>query len=752
MERTTLDVTGMHCASCVSRVEKALEAVPGVESARVDLMAKRARVAWAEHGEPHEHPGPDALVTAVRAAGYDAHVRDGAEHHSMAAPSRDVSEAQLGARFAYSFTAAWIAMALSMPLMHHGSALPGLDRLSHDALRWLLFAITLPVILWSGRHFFERTGRGLRHGNLDMDSLVALGTGTAFAASTVVTIAPDRVQALGLPTDVWYEAVPWVVSLVTLGRLLEERAKRTAGEAVRTLAESAPREARVLRDGREVDVPVADVREGDLVVLRPGEKVPVDGVVEKGDTSVDESLLTGESVPVEKHAGDRVAGGTVNGAGGITFRATAVGQHTAVARIVALLEEAMAAKPAVQRLVDRVAAVFVPAVIGVAVAALIGWVLAGQGLAFGLHAFVTVLIIACPCAMGLAVPAAIAVATGRAAKSGILVRNAAVLETGPRVDTVVLDKTGTLTRGRPEVTHVTMAPDAGLSELEVLTYAAALERRSEHPLAGAIVRHAETKGARAVEAETAFASAGAGMLGRVEGRKVRVGTAAFLASQQADPAALADAVAAMERDAATPVLVAVDGRAVAALGVRDPLRPDARDAVAALKRLGLRVILLSGDRRGTTEAVAREAGIDEVIAEATPQDKIAKVRALREAGAVVAMAGDGVNDAAALAAADLSLAMGSGTDVALEAADVALAGGKLASIPAVLRLARSARRIIRQNLVWAFGYNVIGIPLAAGVFFPWTGWLLSPVFASAAMALSSVSVVGNSLRLRRMAG
>jgi Cu+-exporting ATPase len=750
----------MHCASCVSRVEQALAAVPGVRRASVNLLARRADV-WSE-----AEPAAETLVRAVRSAGYDARPRTAAAAATDAATL--ASDAHLGVRFAYTFAVAWIAMFLSMPLMREGpdrvpdlfhslvapmhsvvrAVAPGLDGVRHSVLRWTLFAITAPVIFWSGRHFFERTWRGLRHGNLDMDSLVAIGTGTAFAVSAAVTIAPERLRAWGFPGDVWYEAIPWVISLVTLGRLLEERAKRRAGEAVRALAERAPSTARILRDGVEVDVALESVRSGDVIVLRPGEKVPVDGVVETGSTSIDESMLTGESVPVAKDAGSRVAAGTINGTGSVTFRATAVGEDTALARMIRLLEDAMTVKPAVQRAADRVAAVFVPAVLVVAVVAFIAWLVAGRGLPFALNAFVTVLIIACPCAMGLAVPAAVAVATGRAAHFGILVKNGAVLETAHRVNVVVLDKTGTLTSGRPSVEEIVTASGADVDGTEVLALAAALERRSEHPLASAIVRAAEDRGARRVEAETAFATPGAGLLGRVAGRKVRVGSAAFLREQGIDAASLADVAARMEERAATPILVAVDGIAVAALAVRDPLRPDARAAVDALRRNGARVVLLSGDRRRTVEAIAREVGIEDIGAEATPEQKVLAVRRLREAGGIVAMVGDGVNDAAALAAADLGIAAGSGADVALEAADVALLGGRLMAVPDTLRLARRSIRIIRQNLFWAFGYNVVGIPLAAGLLYPWTGWLVSPVFASAAMALSSVSVVSNSLRLR----
>jgi len=757
--RTSLEVRGMHCASCVAHVEKALAAVPGVERARVNLLAQRAEV---DAGDGEEATA-DRLIAAVRKAGYDARPR-AAGAAAAAAEAAPESIRSLGWRFAYTFTAAWAAMFLSMPLMHGegtpagpfswilrpiewiGDALfPGLHHASPDVLRWSLFAITLPVLLWSGRGFFTRTWHGLRRGAPDMDTLIAIGTGTAFLASAVVTIAPGRVRALGLPTDVWYEAVPWVIALVTLGRLLEERAKRKAGEAVRRLAQRVPRTARIARDGREVDVPIEDVVVGDVVVLRPAEHVPVDGEMLTGKTTVDESMLTGESVPVAKAAGAALAAGTMNGTGAVTFRATGVGEDTAVARVIHLLEEAMSAKPPIQRTVDRVAAVFVPAVLAIAAVTLIAWLWFGPGPAFALRAFVTVLIIACPCAMGLAVPAAIAVATGRAAQRGILVREGTALEASGRIDTVILDKTGTVTLGHPEVVEVRAIEG---TEDGMLALAAALEMRSEHPLAAAVVREAERRGVEVPPAETAFAQAGGGVFGKVGGRKARVGTAAFLGAKGVDPGPLAAAAAEIERAGATPVLVGADGVALGVLGIRDPLRPDAPAAVASLKRLGARVVLLSGDRRGVAEAVGAEIGADEVVAEASPEQKIAFVRRRREAGERVAMVGDGVNDAPSLAAADVGIAMGSGTDVARAAADVTLVGGRLEAVADLVRLSRSTVSIVRQNLAWAFGYNAIGIPIAAGVLFPWTGWLLSPVFASAAMAWSSVSVVSNSLRLR----
>jgi Cu+-exporting ATPase len=764
MNRTSLDITGMHCASCVSKVEKALGRVPGVSRASVNLLGKSASV-W------HEDDPPAGLVEAIRGAGFDAHLRERSSSRDPDA-ALPLGEGTLGRRFAFTFAVAWATMFLSMPMMHHeaGSTpaafgwlmtpfdaltrvvFPFLYELSPGVLRWTLLLLTLPVIVGSGRHFFTRTLSGLPRLRFDMDSLVAIGTGTAFLYSAAVTLAPGAFRAAGLPTDVYFEAVPWVLSLVTLGRLLEERAKRRAGEAVRRLADRVPRTARLLRDGREVDVPLEEVRVDDRVVLRPGEKVPVDGIVETGHSALDESMLTGESMPIERGAGDPVTAGTVNGNGSLTFAATRVGEDTAVARIIALLDEAMAAKPDLQRTVDRVAAVFVPVVLGLAVLTLLGWWILGPGLAFGIRTFVAVLIIACPCAMGLAVPAAIAVATGRAASLGVLIRDGRVLETAHRVDTLVLDKTGTVTVGRPEVAAFQLREGATLDVAEALALSAALERRSEHPLAAAIVRHAESEGAPERSAITAFTLPGGGVFGKVGERKVRLGTATLLREKGVDPSPLDRIVARFEGEGSTPVLLAVDGEACGVFAIRDPLQDHARETIARLKALGLRVILLTGDRRRVAESVAAELGLEEVRAEVSPQGKIDFVRQLRREGHTVLMAGDGINDAPALAAADLGVAMGSGADVAREAADVILVAGRLASLPGMLTLFRAALRILRQNLAWAFGYNVVAIPLAAGLFYPWTGWLLSPVVASAAMALSSVSVVSNSLRLRRKGG
>jgi Cu+-exporting ATPase len=744
-EIVRLNVRGMSCASCVAAVENALEKTPGVREASVDLIGQRADVR-VESGRA----APESLVAAVRSAGYDAELRthaqyaDHEKHHAAGLHSAH----DLFLRFAVTLAVGVISMALSWSEMHgdHG---PGAGT---STSRWILLVLSALVLVWSGNHFFIGAWKAARRRTADMDTLVALGTGTAFVQSALVTIAPQWFRNVGLPNDVYFEAIPWVIALVTLGHFLEERAKLRAGEAVRRLAERAPSTVRVLRGAVETIIPIAEVQTGDVVRILPGERVPVDGVIVSGTTSVDESMLTGESMPVEKREGSMLLGGTLNGVGSVTARATTVGGESAMARIVQILEDAMTAKPRIQRSVDRIAAVFVPAVLVIATIAFMIWLATGPEprIAHALHAWITVLIIACPCAMGLAVPAAISVATGASAKRGVLVRSGAVLEMAPRIDTVVFDKTGTLTQGRPQVTSVVMAPGrAAAGERELFSLLGSLERSSEHALSGAILSYAKALGAELGEATNIEVRAGRGIAGTVGEHRILAGTMRFLDEEDVDASPIEVLVRAAEEQGATPVVVAIDGAPAAVLHIRDPLRPGAAQAVEQLRQKGLRVILLTGDRRGTAQAIAKEAGIEEVVAEALPWDKVDFVRRLREEGRVVAMAGDGINDAPALAAADLGIAMSGGSDIAAEAADVTILSGRLDAIAWTMQLARATHRIIVQNLVWAFGYNVLGIPLAAGVFYPWTGWLLSPVFASAAMALSSVSVVLNSLRLGR---
>jgi Cu+-exporting ATPase len=621
----------------------------------------------------------------------------------------------------------------------------------------LQLLLAAPVVLWGGLPFFERGWRSLVTRNLNMFTLIALGTGAAFVYSLAAVVAPGAFPAAalghgGVP-KVYFEAAAVITTLVLLGQVLELRARAATGRAIRALLGLAPKTARRLEpEGQEHDVPLDAVVPGDRLRVRPGEKVPVDGVVAEGRSAVDESMMTGEPVPVEKAPGDAVIGGTLNGPGGFVMEARRVGADTLLARIVRMVAEAQRSRAPIQRLADRVSAWFVPAVVVVAVAAFFGWGLFGPEprWAHGLVNAVAVLIVACPCALGLATPMSIMVGTGRGAQAGVLVRNAEALERFEAVDTLVVDKTGTLTEGRPRLVSVVAR---GLPEAELLSLAAGLERASEHPLAAAVVAGAEARGARPAPVEDFRSLTGKGVVGRVAGREVAIGNESLLDELEwsggGEPVLLGEA-ARLRGEGQTALIVAVGGAWVGVLGVADPVKASTPEALAALERDGVRVAMLTGDARATAEAVARRLGIREVRAEVLPDQKAGEVRRLREAGRVVAMAGDGVNDAPALAAADVGVAMGTGTDVAIESAGLTLVKGDLRGLVRARRLSRATMRNIRQNLFFAFVYNALSVPVAAGLLYPWTGWLLSPMLASAAMSLSSVSVIVNALRLRRV--
>ncbi len=617
---------------------------------------------------------------------------------------------------------------------------------------WAQLALATPVVLWGGKPFFERGWDSVKHRALNMFTLISLGTGAAYAYSLAATAAPGLFPASfrdahgGLP--LYFEAAAVITTLVLLGQVLELRARSKTGEAIRSLLHLAPKTARRLVAGREEDVPLSDVRAGDELRVRPGEHIPVDGTVIDGRSSVDESMVSGEPIPVEKQAGDNVIGGTVNGTGGFVMRAQRVGADTLLARIVAMVAEAQRSRAPIQRLADAVAGWFVPAVLAVALAAFAAWAWLGPEprLAHALVNAVAVLIIACPCALGLATPMSITVGMGRGARAGVLFRNAEALERLAAVDTLVFDKTGTLTLGRPVLESVAAAP--GFNETMILALAAAVERGSEHPLAAAILAAAAERGL-AVPAADGFSSlTGRGVTACVEGKAVSLGNARLMSEQGVDVAGLAARAAALQADGRTTVFLAVEGKAAGLLAVADPLRPDAARALDALRKDGLRLIMLTGDNRAAAESVARRLGITEVVAEVLPDGKLDVIRRLQAEGRVVAMAGDGVNDAPALAQADVGIAMGSGTDVAVQSASVALLRGDLMAAVRARRLSRHVMRNIRQNLFFAFAYNSLGVPLAAGLLYPAFGLLLSPAFASAAMSLSSVSVIANALRLR----
>ena len=629
-------------------------------------------------------------------------------------------------------------------------------RLALDA-RWLklgLAILTLPVVLWSGQQFYRGAWSGFKHRTADMNTLIGVGTGAAFLYSLVATLAPGLFTRAGLPADVYYEAVSAIIALILLGRLLEARAKGRTSEAIRRLAGLKAKAAHVVREGKETELPVEAVVPGDLVIVKAGEKISVDGIVTEGASAVDESMLTGEPMPVPKKIGDEVIGATLNTTGSITFRATRVGKDAALGQIVQLVEDAQSTKAPIQRLADRVAGVFVPVVIALAITAFVVWFDFGPDPAvlFSTIALVTVLIIACPCALGLATPTAILVGTGKAAEHGILIRSGEALERLSQVRTVLLDKTGTITEGKPTVTHIVAAkrPDGSpIAPAEVLKWAAAVEQRSEHPLAVAILRAAKEKQVEILPVEKFAVMEGRGARGTVDRRVIEVVSLRHARERSLDLGALGQDADRLAVQGRTPVIVVVNNTVYAVIAISDPIKPTAKDAILHLKQLGLAVTMVSGDSRKGAEAVAQEVAIEDVISEVLPSQKADLVKKLQKLGAHVAMVGDGINDAPALAQADVGIAIGTGTDIAMEASDVTLIRGDLRGVATAVQLSRRILRTIRWNLVWAFGYNVVLIPIAAGVLYPFTGWLLSPVLASAAMAWSSLSVVLNSLTLRR---
>ena len=750
--KVVIPVTGMTCAACQSRVQRTLSRTPGVADASVNLMMGNATVAY--------DPGavtPDTLVETIRATGYGAELpaTQRTAFDEQAARDRATAEelTDLRRKAILSGIAGAIAMLVSMPLMHRAMVA---RQPAPPALAWSLLVLTLGVMSWAGRHFYTRAWAAFRHHAASMDTLVAVGTGAAFIYSVIATVAPGFFLSHGVMPDLFYEAVIIIIALILTGNAFEARAKRQTSAALRALAQLQPVTARVVRAGAELDLPVEQVRHDDVVVVRPGERLPVDGEIVAGASAVDESMLTGESLPVAKAVGDRVIGGTINATGTFRVRATTLGADSTLARILKLMRDAQGSRAPIQALADRVSGIFVPMVITISLLTFVTWFVAvhtsgGPAGAAAVRAFaaaVAVLIIACPCAMGLAVPTAVMVATGKGAQLGVLIKGGEALQRAGDVTTVVLDKTGTVTEGRPTVTDLRLVPGGPHTEQQILMLVASVERSSEHPLAGAIVQYALGRGVTTLPVEHFEAITGRGAVGTVNGRVVLVGNEALLREHDVDAAALRADAERLASDAKTPMYVAVDGRLVGLLAVADPLRASSPAAIERLRRLGLEVVMLTGDNERTAQAVARAAGIDRVVAGVLPEGKVAEVARLQSEGRVVAMVGDGTNDAPALQRADLGISM-PGTDIAAEASDVALMRADLVGVLHTIELSRRTMRTMKQNLFWAFVYNVVGIPVAAGALYPAFGVLLSPILASAAMAFSSVSVVANSLRLRR---
>lgn len=721
----------MTCAACQSFVQRTLEKTPGVREATVSLMLHNATVAFDE-----DATSPEALVQAIESVGYEAALPEQGGDEGREELARQEYRA-LRLKAGVSLAIGMIAMALPMHWMMHAT------------VQYTLLVASLCVMMWAGRHFYVKAYSALRHGSADMNTLIALGTGSAFVYSTAATIHPAWFTRGGIQAEVYFEAVIFIIALMLVGKAIEAKAMARTVDALRKLVDLQPKTARVERDGAEMEVPIALLRVGDIVATRPGERIAADGEVLSGQSGVDESMLTGESLPVDKEPGSKLMGGTLNKSGLLRYHVTRVGEASTLAQIVRLLRDAQGSKAPIQKLADRVSLYFVPTVVAIAIVTFAAWLwLAPEaGVTRALTSAVAVLIIACPCAMGLAVPAAVMVATGRAADFGILIKGGEALERLSEIRVLLLDKTGTITAGKPAVTHIELLPR--MSEEELLRLAASVEAGSEHPVAHAVVEAARARNLDWSTAAQFQIEPGMGARAEVDGKLVAIGNPTYMAKLGVDWKALEPAAAAAATKGQTPLYVAIDGKASGIIAVADTIRPTSPGAIRELQKMGLELVLLTGDNPATARAIADQAGIQTVLAGVLPEGKLEAVRQRQATGVAVAMAGDGINDAPALAQADVGIAMGAGADVAIESSDLTLMRNDVSSIVDAILLSRATLRTIRENLFWAFAYNVIGIPLAAGVLYPAFGLTLSPVFASAAMALSSVSVIGNSLRLLR---
>ncbi|NMF65372.1 heavy metal translocating P-type ATPase [Brasilonema octagenarum] len=763
MDTLTLKLRGMSCASCARNVEQAIRSVPGVIDSNVNFGAEQASVKY----DPRK-TSLEKIQQAVEDAGYSAY---SLQEQEMLTGESDAEKASRNAEEQDLTRKIWVGGVVSIILvlgslsMMTGLKLPLIPAWLSNG--WFQLVLTAPVQFWCGYRFYINAWKALKRHTATMDTLIALGTSAAFFYSLFATVFPNFLINQGLMPEVYYETAAVVITLILLGRLFENRAKSQTSDAIRQLIGLQARDARVIRNGKEIDVPIQEVQIGDVILVRPGDKIPVDGEVIEGASTVDESMVTGESVAVKKQPPDEVIGATINKTGSFKFRATRVGKDTVLAQIVQLVQQAQGSKAPIQRLADSVTGWFVPVVIGIAIATFIIWFNIVGNLTFALITTVSVLIIACPCALGLATPTSVMVGTGKGAENGILIKGAESLELAHKIQTIVLDKTGTLTQGKPTVIdYVTVNGTRDSNELKLLHLAASVEINSEHPLAEAVVRYAQSQQVDLSDAQKFEAIAGSGVQAIVSNHLVQIGTQRWMEELEINTDTLQEHKAALEAAGKTAILIAVDGEMQGLMGIADALKHNSEAAVRALQKLGLEVVMLTGDNRKTAEAIAREVGITRVFAEVRPDQKAQVIQSLQaeerrrraqvslvdkkreNRNSIVAMVGDGINDAPALAQADVGIAIGTGTDVAIAASDITLISGDLQGIVTTIQLSRATIRNIRQNLFFAFIYNVAGIPIAAGILFPIFGWLLNPIIAGGAMAFSSVPVVTNALRLR----
>ncbi|MBD2560307.1 MULTISPECIES: heavy metal translocating P-type ATPase [Nostoc] len=750
MDTLTLKLRGMSCAACANNIEKAIRSVPGVRDCNVNFGAEQAAIRY-----DRSLANLEKIQAAIAAAGYSSYSLQEellSEEDDVEKATRQALQRQLSLKVVVGGVISIFLLLGSLPMMT-GLNLPLIPSFLQNS--WVQLVLTTPVVFWCGGSFYRNGWKSLKRHTATMDTLIALGTSAAYLYSLFVTVFPKFFIAQGLIPHIYYEVAAIVITLILLGRLLENRARGQTSEAIRKLIGLQARDARVIRDGREIDVPIAEVRINDVILVRPGEKIPVDGEVIAGISTVDEAMVTGESLPVKKQSGDEVIGATINGAGAFQFRVTRVGNDTFLAQIVKLVQQAQGSKAPIQRLADQVTGWFVPAVIAVAIATFVIWFNFTGNLTLATMTTVGVLIIACPCALGLATPTSVMVGTGKGAENGILIKGADSLELAHKIQTIVLDKTGTLTQGKPTVTDfVTVNGTANGNEIKLLQLAATVEHNSEHPLAAAVVKYAQSQEVSLIEVKNFVAIAGSGVQAVVSNQLVQIGTQRWLTELGINTITLQQYKDAWEAAGKTVILIAVDGELQGVMGIADALKPSSTAVVKALQKLGLEVVMLTGDNRKTADAIAGQVGIQRIFAEVRPDQKAAIIQSLQgkiekfPKSKIVAMVGDGINDAPALAQADVGIAIGTGTDVAIAASDITLISGDLQGIVTAIQLSRATINNIKQNLFFAFIYNVIGIPIAAGILFPIFGWLLNPIIAGAAMALSSLSVVSNALRLR----